>query len=93
MKDALSEVGRLARCARWIAMANRHLETQDPPRHGDLLLMTTDGVHGVLAADVLASAGRETPEPEALAARLVQAAMENGSRDNCTALVARYELD
>jgi len=62
-------------------------------RHGDLLLMTTDGVHGVLAADVLASAGRETPEPEALAARLVQAAMENGSRDNCTALVARYELD
>jgi len=39
LKDALSEVGRLPRYARWIAMANRHSETQAQPRHGDLLLM------------------------------------------------------
>ena len=59
----------------------------------DLVVITTDGVHGVLEPSLLARECEETPSPDALARRLVQAAMDNGSRDNCTAVVARYVTD
>ena len=59
----------------------------------DLVVITTDGVHGVLEPSTIARECEETPSPEALARRLVQAAMDSGSRDNCTAVVARYVTD
>ena len=57
----------------------------------DLLVMTTDGVHGVLSPATLAERCAATGDLQELAGRLVQEAMDTGSRDNCTAVVARYE--
>ncbi len=58
---------------------------------GDLLLLTTDGVHGVLGASALMRACALDDGPAQMAARLVQAALDHGSRDNCTAVVVRYD--
>lgn len=60
---------------------------------GELLLLTTDGVHGVLCDANLASACRGLDDVKDIATRLVHAAITTGSRDNCTAVVARYERD
>ena len=57
----------------------------------ELLLLTTDGVHGVLGESNLAAECEPCSDLQAMAARLVQAAMDTGSRDNCTAVVARDE--
>ncbi len=59
----------------------------------DLLVMTTDGVHGVLSAATLAETCAGSEDLAELAERLVREAMDTGSRDNCTAVVARYERD
>jgi protein phosphatase len=57
---------------------------------GDVLALTTDGIHGVLDASriealLVESSDSSTPD------RLVRAAIARGSRDNCTAVVAAYE--
>ncbi|MEO0030335.1 MAG: hypothetical protein RIS94_93 [Pseudomonadota bacterium] len=53
----------------------------------DRLLLTTDGVHGVLPPKTIAAILREAASAEATAERLVDAALEAGGRDNATALV------
>jgi PPM family protein phosphatase len=61
---------------------------------GDLLLLTTDGVHDTLADAELEHAmldGGRHAGPREVAERLVKVAIERGSHDNCTALVARYD--
>jgi protein phosphatase len=58
---------------------------------GELLLLTTDGVHGVLDDERLEGLMREEEHPRELAERVVAAALTRGSRDNCTAIVARYQ--
>jgi len=58
---------------------------------GEVLLLSTDGVHGVLderRLERLLDADDE--DPAEIAANLVRAALSRGSRDNCTAVVARY---
>ena len=67
--------------------------TERTLRVNDLVVITTDDVHGVLETSMLARECEEAPSLDALARRLVQAAMDNGSRDNCTAVVARYVAD
>jgi protein phosphatase len=61
---------------------------------GDVLLLCTDGLHGVLDTGglqrLLQAAGSDV---ERAARSLVDAAMDAGSRDNVTALVMRYEAD
>jgi PPM family protein phosphatase len=57
---------------------------------GELLLLTTDGVHGALDDGRLEGLIREEEHPRELAERVVSAALARGSRDNCTAIVARY---
>jgi len=57
---------------------------------GDLLLLTTDGVHGVVDDCRIEEMLLEGDPPEVAAANLVKAALCRGSRDNCTAVVARY---
>ncbi len=57
---------------------------------GDRLLMTTDGVHGVLEDDLLQRLLVEEQEPAAIAGRIVRTALARGARDNCTAVVAQY---
>jgi serine/threonine protein phosphatase PrpC len=57
---------------------------------GDRLLLTTDGIHGVLDDCVLERLACGPEPPETAAARIVHAALARGTRDNCTAVVAQY---
>jgi serine/threonine protein phosphatase PrpC len=57
---------------------------------GELLLLSTDGVHGVLDGRRIERLMVEDENPRAIAHGLVRAALTRGSRDNCTAVVARY---
>ncbi|HEX5682753.1 MAG TPA: bifunctional protein-serine/threonine kinase/phosphatase [Ideonella sp.] len=61
---------------------------QGDARIGDVFVLTTDGVHGALKAKVLADLVH-TPDAQAAADALTQAAINAGSRDNATALVLR----
>ncbi len=61
-----------------------------PLTGGERLLMTTDGVHGVIEAAQLARILENGGEPKSLAANLIEVALASGSRDNCTAIVADY---
>jgi serine/threonine protein phosphatase PrpC len=56
---------------------------------GELLALTTDGVHGVLS-DLSLTQVLVQGDSKRIAAGLVDAALSHGSRDNCTALVAEY---
>jgi serine/threonine protein phosphatase PrpC len=57
---------------------------------GDTLLLTTDGVHDALGERRLAAMLAEGAGPHETASAIVQASIRAGSRDNCTAVVARY---
>jgi protein phosphatase len=57
---------------------------------GELLLLSTDGVHGVLDGRLLERTMLEAADPRAIARSVVDAALARGSRDNLTAVVARY---
>jgi serine/threonine protein phosphatase PrpC len=56
---------------------------------GELLVLSTDGVHGVLDGRRIEEVVREEEEPRAIAHAIVSSALTRGSRDNCTAVVAR----
>jgi protein phosphatase len=58
--------------------------------HDQMLLLCTDGVHGVLDDEVLYEIMTMQRDPEAIARAVVAAAFEQGSRDNATAIVVRY---
>ena len=60
---------------------------------GEMLLLCSDGLHGVLDGDALRDMLLDAPDVEVAAQRLVAAALERGSRDNVTALVVRHEAD
>jgi PPM family protein phosphatase len=68
--------------------ADVHIVEQ-PLSGGEVLLMTTDGVHGVLDTRALERIV-ERVEVERLAAEVVSSALARGSRDNCTAVAATY---
>ena len=59
----------------------------------DLLLLTTDGVHGALDDRRLERLLIDAGDLAVVAADIVRAAIARGSRDNCTAVVARYLSD
>ncbi len=63
---------------------------EEPLEGGELLLLTTDGVHGVMDEASLEQVILDTNDVQDTAATLVAAALARGSRDNCTALVARF---
>jgi protein phosphatase len=60
---------------------------------GDVMLLCSDGLHGVLDADRLRAILQATTDVDAAARTLVETAIENGARDNVTALVVRYEAE
>jgi len=62
---------------------------EEPLAGGEVLLLTTDGVHGVLDIRALERIV-DRVDLEQLAAEVVAAALARGSRDNCTAVVAQY---
>jgi len=60
---------------------------------GERFLLTTDGVHGVLDQEQLEGIVRGSADEGAMPAALVSAALARGSRDNCTAIIAKYVRD
>jgi serine/threonine protein phosphatase PrpC len=64
--------------------------TEEPLENGDQLVLTTDGVHGTLDERSLARLVSNSEDVGEAARGLVQAAISRGSRDNCTAVVAKY---
>jgi serine/threonine protein phosphatase PrpC len=58
---------------------------------GELLLLSTDGIHTTLDGRRIEQIVLEEDEPRAIAHAIVNAALTRGSRDNCTAVVARCE--
>jgi serine/threonine protein phosphatase PrpC len=57
---------------------------------GELIAMTTDGVHGALDDARIQRLLAEGGDPAAMATNLVRSALARGSRDNCTAIVGQY---
>jgi serine/threonine protein phosphatase PrpC len=53
----------------------------------DRYMLSSDGVHGALAQETIAAILRNHAAPQDAAHALVEAALERGSDDNCTALV------
>jgi serine/threonine protein phosphatase PrpC len=60
---------------------------------GELLVLTTDGVHGVLDDERIEQLLLDASGVREMAEKLVAGALARGSHDNCTALVARYLKD
>ena len=59
---------------------------------GDMILLSSDGVHSVLDERRLERLMVEGGGVMEIARHLISSALLSGSRDNCTAIVARYEL-
>jgi serine/threonine protein phosphatase PrpC len=57
---------------------------------GERLVLSTDGVHGVLDEHQMERIVLDSPDLTQMSEGLVGAALARGSRDNCTAVVARY---
>ena len=57
---------------------------------GERLLLSTDGVHGVVDDGRLEQLMADDDHPQAIAKNVVAAALTRGSHDNCTAIAARY---
>ncbi len=60
-----------------------------PVEPGDLFMLCSDGLHGLVDGDTLAALLAADGSLPAIAAGLVQAALERGGNDNVTAVVAR----
>ena len=58
---------------------------------GDVVLLCSDGLHGVLDDPTLAEIASTEDDVESTTRRLVEAALDGGSRDNVTALVFRFD--
>jgi protein phosphatase len=58
---------------------------------GDIVLLSSDGLHGVLDDQALVQIATSEEDIDASARKLVEAALEGGSRDNVTALLFRFE--
>ena len=63
---------------------------EQPLTGGELILLTTDGVHGVLDDSRIEALLLEHDDPRAIAHAVISTALTRGSRDNCTAVVGRY---
>jgi PPM family protein phosphatase len=65
--------------------------TEAPVSPGDVMLLCTDGLHGIVASDTIKSILTQSPSADGAAQALINAALDGGGRDNVTALVVRYE--
>jgi PPM family protein phosphatase len=63
----------------------------DEPQLGDVYLLCSDGLSGMLTDDQILGVVAESPETYEACRRLIQKANENGGEDNITALVIRFE--
>jgi PPM family protein phosphatase len=58
-----------------------------PARRGDRYVLCSDGLHGVLDDETIRRLTTEAPDPQVSAARLADAAISGGTRDNVTVVV------
>jgi protein phosphatase len=61
------------------------------PRHGDRLLLATDGLTNHISDEELHRSIAKFPDPQSWIEHLVQFALEHGSRDNVTAIGIAFE--
>jgi protein phosphatase len=74
--------------------SRRHTEVhvvEETLAAGDRLLLSTDGVHGVLDDRRLEGLLLDSDDLTGVASEIVRTAIARGSRDNCTAVVAEYQ--
>jgi serine/threonine protein phosphatase PrpC len=60
---------------------------------GDLLLLTTDGIHGVLDDAAMCSMLSSCRNVEEGAKRMIEAALDHGGPDNASCILVRYTRD
>ena len=60
---------------------------------GDLLLLTTDGIHGVLDGAAMCSMLSSCRNVEEGARRMIEAALDHGGPDNASCILVRYTKD
>ena len=65
--------------------------TEAPVAPGDIMLLCSDGLHGVLDSDTIKGILTKHVDVNAASRALIDAALDGGGRDNVTALVVRYE--
>lgn len=58
---------------------------------GEVLLMSTDGLHGVVDDEAIGRVLGSREAPDVMARELVDLALQRGSRDNITALLVQYD--
>jgi len=63
----------------------------DHPRLGDLYLLCSDGLSGMVTDTEIAGLAIEEPDLDKLCERLIAKANENGGADNITVVCARLE--
>lgn len=63
------------------------------PKAGDWIVLSSDGTHGVLEASEIGRIVTAAATPQDASVALVRAALDAGSRDNATAVVARWLPD
>src|SRR5262249_61494253 len=63
----------------------------DEPQLGDVYLLCSDGLSGMLSDDQILGVVDETTDTKEICRRLIQAANDPGGQDNITALVIRFE--
>jgi PPM family protein phosphatase len=61
------------------------------PKHGDRLLLATDGMTNHITDEDLRDGPKLFPDPQAWIDHLVQKALDHGSRDNVTGVVIAFE--
>ena len=65
--------------------------THQRVRRGDILLLCSDGLSGIVRPDEIARAVREEPDLPSVCRRLVTMANEAGGPDNITVVAARFD--
>lgn len=65
----------------------------DEPRPGDVYLLCSDGLSGMITDDQILEELTSSDDPDDICNRLIMRANEYGGEDNITALVIRFEED
>jgi protein phosphatase len=63
----------------------------DDPEVGDLYLLCSDGLSGMLGDDEILAIAQSSSEPAEICSRLIAGANEHGGEDNITVLVIRFD--
>jgi PPM family protein phosphatase len=63
----------------------------DEPQVGDVYLLCSDGLSGMLTDEQIQGVVSSTPDPSEMCRLLIEGANRNGGEDNITALVIRFE--